>query len=154
MAGWQCYSFKGISIDPRVTTFSVRNFDNLAGNAPPNLALEFTERLKDKMRNETRLQLRNEDAEVEFSGEVVGFTVIPVAPQPGEVVSLNQLVVTLRVRAENNKEEEITWPAEREFKHFAEFSNQTDLLTVQDQLVRQIGDQLLEDIFNHFFNNW
>ena len=46
------------------------------------------------------------------------------------------------------------WPNERDFSHFAEFSNSTDLLTVQDQLVRQIGDQLLEDIFNAAFNDW
>lgn len=149
-----CYSMKGISIDPRVTTFSVRTFETIANNAPPTLAVDFTERLKDKMRSETRLQLKSDEADVEFSGKIVDFRVVPVAPKPGELVELNQLVIVIQVSAENRKDEKIEWPAEKNFSHFAEFSNQTDLLSVQDQLVRQIGDQLLEDIFNHFFNNW
>ena len=57
-----CYSLKGISVDPRVTTFSVRLFETTAINAPPTLGLEFTERLKDKIRSETRLQLKTEEA--------------------------------------------------------------------------------------------
>lgn len=149
-----CYSLKGISIDPRVNTFFVLNFETIANNAPPTLSVDFTERLKDKIRNETRLQLKTEEAEVVFSGKVVDFRVVPVAPRPGELVALNQLVIVIQVAAENMKEEKIEWPKEKSFSFFAEFSSQTDLLSVQDQLVRQIGDQLLEDIFNYFFNNW
>lgn len=158
-----CYSLKGISIDPRVKTFSINIFEQQALNAPPTLAIDFTERLKDKMRSETQMQLRVVDAElepsevrVEFSGKIVDFRVVPVAPRPGELVALNQLVIVVQVTAENrtDTEEKIEWPKEKSFSHFAEFSSQTDLLTVQDQLIRQIGDQLLEDIFNYFFNNW
>lgn len=149
-----CYSLKGTSIDARVNTFFVSTFENVALNAPPTLAVDFTERMKDKIRSETRLQLKTEEADVVFSGKVTDFRVVPVAPRPGEQVALNQLVIVITVSAENMKEEKIDWPKERSFSHFAEFSNQTDLLTVQDQLVRQISDQLLEDIFNHFFNNW
>jgi hypothetical protein len=149
-----CYSFKGISIDQRVGTFFVRLFETTALNAPPTLGLDFTERLKDKIRSETRLQLKTDAADVEFSGRITDFRVVPVAPRPGELVALNQLVVVVSVTAENMMEEKIDWPKERTFSHFAEFSSQTDLLTVQDQLTRQISDQLLEDVFNHFFNNW
>lgn len=158
-----CYSLKGISIDPRVKTFSIRTFETQAINAPPTLAIDFTERLKDKMRSETQMQLRVIDSElepsevrVEFTGKIVDFRVVPVAPRPGELVALNQLVVVVQVTAENrtDTEEKIEWPKEKTFSHFAEFSSQTDLQSVQDQLVRQIGDQLLEDIFNYFFNNW
>jgi hypothetical protein len=149
-----CYSFKGISIDTRVNTFFVRLFETTALNAPPTLGLEFTEGLKDKIRTETRLQLKTEAADVEFSGRILDYRVVPVAPKPGETVALNQLVIVVQVSAENMMEEKIDWPKERTFSHFAEFSSQTDLLTVQDQLIRQISLQLLEDIFNHFFNNW
>ena len=40
-----CYSFKGISIDPEVKTFFVQNFESIASNAPPTLALDFTEKV-------------------------------------------------------------------------------------------------------------
>ncbi len=150
-----CYSLKGITIDPRVNTFSVSTFETIAGNAPPTLGVDFSERLKDKMRSETRLQLKSTDADVAFSGKVIDFRIVPVAPKPGELVELNQLVVVVQVSAENMKDEKIDWPKEKSFSHFAEFSNTADLLTVQDRLLQDvIYPQLLEDIFNYFFNNW
>jgi hypothetical protein len=149
-----CYTFKGISIDPSVNTFSVRIFEILATNAPPTLGVDFTERLKDKVRTETRLILNTDNPDVEFSGKITDFRVIPVAPRPGEQVALNRLEIRIRVAYTSNLDEKGGWPNERDFSHFAEFSNDVDLLTVQDNLVRQIGDQLLEDIFNAAFNNW
>ena len=149
-----CYSFKGISIPPEVNTFYVRNFETLATNAPPTLSLDFGERLKDKVRSETRLKLLTDNADVEFTGKITDFRVVPVAPKPGEQVSLNRLEIKMRIGFINNNDEKKGWSAEKDFSHFAEFSNSTDLLAVQDQLVRQIGDQLLEDIFNAAFNDW
>jgi len=149
-----CYTFKGISIDPTVSTFSVRIFETLAANAPPTLGVDFTERLKDKVRTETRLVLNTDNPDVEFTGKITDFRVVPVAPRPGEQVALNRLELRIRVAYTNNLDEKGGWVNERDFSHFAEFSNDVDLLTVQDNLVRQIGDQLLEDIFNAAFNNW
>lgn len=150
-----CYSFKGISIDPNIKTFFVQNFENVAPNAPPTLAVDFTERLKDKVRTETPLALKSEDPDAEFSGRIIDYRVVAVAPQPGEVVARNKLEIRMQVNYTVNKEgAEGSWPSERSFSFFAEFSNTDDLLTVQDQLVKTISDQLLEDIFNAAFNNW
>lgn len=149
-----CYSFKGISIPPEVNTFYVRNFETIATNAPPTLGLDFGERLKDKVRSETRLKLQTDNPDVEFTGKISDFRVVPVAPKPGELVSLNRLEIKMRIGFINNQDEKKGWASEREFSHFAEFSNSVDLLTVQDQLIKQIGDQLLEDIFNAAFNDW
>lgn len=150
-----CYSFKGISIDPNIKTFFVRNFDNAAANAPPTLAVDFTERLKDKVRSETPLALNNETPDAEFSGRVVEYRVVPIAPKPGEVVALNRLEIRFQINYVVNKEGVSgSWTAERSFSHFADFGNDQDLLLVQDQLIKLITDQLLEDVFNAAFNNW
>ena len=150
-----CYSFKGISIDPNIKTFFVRNFDNAAGNAPPTLAVDFTERLKDKVRTETPLKLNSDDPDAEFTGRVVDYRIIPVAPKPGEIVSLNRLEIRFQINYTINKEAVPgSWTAERSFSHFAEFDSDRDLLAVQDELIKLISDQLLEDVFNAAFNNW
>ncbi|HAD15069.1 MAG TPA: hypothetical protein DCF33_21815 [Saprospirales bacterium] len=150
-----CYSFKGISIDPDVNTFFVQNFEGQSASAPPTLPLEFTERLKDKIRLESRLNLKNTDADVEFTGKVTEFRVVPVAPKPGEVVALNRLEVGVSVQFIHNKNEKKSWPTARSFRHFAEFDNSQELLSVQDQLLTTtIYPQILEDIFNAAFNDW
>jgi hypothetical protein len=150
-----CYSFKGISIDPDVKTFFVQNIETEAANAPPTLGLNLAEKLKDKIRLESRLSLKNTDSDIEFTGKVVDYRVVPVAPKPGEVVELNRLEVGVSILFINNKNDKKSWPTPRSFRHFAEFNNTVDLLSVQDQLLRdEIFPQILEDIFNAAFNDW
>jgi len=149
-----CYSFKGISIPPNVNTFFVQNFEVLAASAPPTLAVNFTERLKDKIRNETRLTLRSTEPDVEFSGKVDNYWVVAIAPQPGQVVARNQLKIRMSIQYTDNKNEAKTWTATKPFEFFAEFGTDKDLLSIQDQLIDQIFDQILEDIFNATFNDW
>ena len=150
-----CYTFRGISIDPDVKTFFIQPFEIQASNAPPNVGFDFVEQLKQKIRTETRLTLKNSEPDVEFTGKVTDFRVVPVAPKPGELVSLNRLEVAIRINYINNKNEKKSWTAERDFRHFAEFNNDKDLLTIQNQLLSEtIYPQLLEDIFNSAFNDW
>lgn len=151
----QCYTFKGISIDPNIKTFSVKLFENVANNAPPTLAVNFTERLKDKVRTETPLSFKPEDADAEFSGKIMDYRVSPVAPKPGETVAFSRLEMRIQVQYLINKEgARGTWAAPRDFSFFADFGADKDLLTIQDELIRQISNQLLEDIFNAAFNDW
>lgn len=151
-----CYSFKGISIDPNIKTFTVRLFETSAQNAPPTLAIDFTENLKNKVRTETPLSLKNDNPDCEFSGRISGFQVVPLAPKPGELVARNQLKINVFVNYIINKEGLKTdFPeAGREFSFFSEFPAESDLSVVQDQLIEEITKQLLEDIFNAAFNNW
>ncbi len=150
-----CYTFKGISIDPAVKTFSVRIFETATDNVPPTAGIDFTEKLKDKIRTETRLLLKTDNSDVEFSGKIAGFRVAPVAPKPGELIEKNRLEVVIAVNYTNNQDEKKGWATEKSFTYFAEFSNTTDLLTVQNTLLNDIiYPQLLEDVFNAAFNDW
>jgi hypothetical protein len=150
-----CYKFTGISIDPRVNTFFVNTFENQAANAPPTLAVDFTERLKDKVRTETRLKLINGEPDVLFSGSISDFRVVPVAPKPGETVSLNRLELRIKVKYTNNIDAKKGWAESgRDFSFFQEFSADQDLQSIQGTLIDAIIKQLLEDIFNAAFNDW
>ena len=82
-----CYSFRGISIDPTVSTYYVEQFTNNALNAQPALAQRFAEDLKEKIRTESRLILDDTDPNVEFKGIIVRYDVTSEAPQPGETTS-------------------------------------------------------------------
>jgi Lipopolysaccharide-assembly len=149
-----CYSFRGVTIAPETKTYSIALFTNNAPAAPPTLAQTFTERLKDKIRNNTRLQLVNtEGADLAFSGQVSGFDVVAVSPQPGQASAFNQLRITFNVDLTDNKNEKGSW--KQSFSFQADFPGTTQLLTVQDQLIKTITDKILEDIFNKAFTeNW
>ena len=150
-----CYSFRGISIDPSITTYYVAPFDNRAANATPTLAPDFTERLKDKIRNESRLVFTEQDPDVEFTGAITSFQVSSEAPQPGEQVAFNRLTISVSVDYINNRTSDEKLKVTKINKSFySEFPSDQNLFDVQDELIQTITTQLVEDIFTAAFTNW
>lgn len=150
-----CYSFRGIAIDQSITTFYVAPFDNRAPNATPTLAPDFTERLKDKIRNESRLIFSDTDPDVEFTGAITGFQVSAEAPQPGEQIAFNKLTITVAVDYINNRTTDEKAKLTKITKSFySEFPSDQNLLDIQDALILTITTQLVEDIFTAAFTNW
>ncbi len=149
-----CYSFRGVSIDPNTKTYSVALFTSNTPAAPPTLAQQFTEKLKDKIRNNTRLSLVNtEGSDLSFTGQISGYDVTALAPQPGQTAAFNQLRITINVELVDNKNEKGSW--KQPFTFQADFPGSGQLLTFQDQLIKTITDKILEDIFNKAFTeNW
>ncbi|MBP7273094.1 MAG: LptE family protein [Saprospiraceae bacterium] len=147
-----CYSFKGTSISPDVKTFYVKVFENKAPNVVPTLSIEFTEALRNKIRNESRLIYNDAEPDVEFSGIISDYRVSYVAPQAGETTAFNRLEIAVKVDYVNNKNQKENWT--NTFKFFNDFATTENLLNVQDDLIKNINKQLVEDIFNKAFTNW
>ncbi len=147
-----CYSFKGTSISPDVKTFYVAPFDNNAPDAPPTLSIEFSEALREKILNESRLVLDDENPDVEFVGAITTWRVSSEAPKPGELVAFNRLTIGVRVEYINHRNEEENWKSN--FSYFADFDANQNLLDVQDQLIEAINEELVNQIFNKAFTNW
>ena len=152
LSGCKLYSLKGYSIDPDVSTYYVGQFKITAYNAPATINQTFAEALKDKISRESRLKYEDENPDLEFNGTIQNFDVTPVAPQPDERTSFNRLTITVNIEYENRKDPKDHWT--RSFSHFEDFSTDENLLDVQDKLIETIFKQILEDIFNHAFNNW
>ena len=147
-----CYSFRGVSIDPSVTTYYVEQFTNNALNAQPALAQRFAEDLKEKIRTESRLVFNDTDPNIEFKGIIVSYNVTSEAPQPGETTAINRLTITTAIEYINNVNEEKGW--KKNFSFFYDFDSGTDLSSVEDDAVTTISNQMMEDIFNAAFTDW
>lgn len=149
-----CYSFKGISIAPGTKTYSVQLFKNNALAAPPTLAQDFTERLKDKIRNNTSLILNNGDnADLQFEGQITGFEVLSQTSQQNVSNLQNQLRITFNVELTDTKNEKNSW--KQSFSFQGDFPGNSDLLIYQANLIKTITNKVLDDIFNKAFTeNW
>jgi len=147
-----CYSFRGISIPPDVKTYYIPVFDIRATNAPPTVGQDFSELLKDKVRNEARLLWDEVNPHIEFTGAISAFNVKPVAPQPGETVALNRLEISVAINFINNNDEKKNWNST--FSFFGDFGTDQNLLDIQDGLIAQIYEQIVEDVFNKAFTDW
>lgn len=147
-----CYSFKGISIPPDVNTFYVGLFEDQTQQAVPTFPRDFTERLKDKIRRETRLRYSDTDPDIEFSGAITGYAVTAEAPKADEQIGFNKLTITVRVEFVNHKNEKANW--RQQFSYYDYFDPAQNLLDVQDQLIENISKELVDQIFNRAFTNW
>lgn len=146
------YSFQGISIPPDVNTFYVELFENQAPSAIVTLPRDFTERLKDKIRTESRLQYADEDPDLEFTGSITDFRVSAEAPKADQQIGFNKLTISVMVNFTNNKDEKANWKQQFSFEDF--FGANENLLDRQEELVENISKELVDRIFNKAFTNW
>ncbi len=147
-----CYTLKNASVSPDLSYFFVDDFRISARNAPPTIDTDFEEALKNKIRNESRLVLDRDQAQIKFSGSVAGYTVQALAPEPGETVALNRLQITINIKYEDMTNPDKNW--DQSFNEYAEFSSESLLSDVEDELLITIFDQLTENIFNKAFGDW
>lgn len=147
-----CYSFKSTSIDPSITSFTVLPFENRADNGPVTLAISFSEKLKDKVRRESRLKFVETDPDITFSGNIRDFSVVSQAPTADNTSALSRLTISVQVSFESRRDETKNW--NQSFSYFQEFDGRTNLLDIQESLVERINNQLVEDIFNKAFGDW
>lgn len=146
------YSFNGASIPADAKTVSVQYFPSYATLAGPLLSQNFTETLKDFMASQTKLNLTDRNADMVFEGSITGYSTSPVAIQSNDQAALNRLTITINVKFTNGKDEKKSF--EQSFSRFADYPSSQSLSSVENDLIKTINKQLVEDIFNKAFNNW
>jgi len=146
------YSFTGADIPPEAKTFSVRYFQNNASLIQPMLSQKMTEGLRDRMLQQTNLNMVNSGGDLAFEGEITAYTIQPVAIQGNETAQLTQLNVTVNVRFFNKINPEKNY--ESSFTRFQQFSSSLNLAAVEDGLLDLIAEELVDDIYNRALVNW
>ncbi|MFK7808291.1 MAG: LPS assembly lipoprotein LptE, partial [Saprospiraceae bacterium] len=102
---------------------------------------------------ETRLKFKDIDPDIEFSGAITGYAVTAEAPQEGETTSFSRLTIYIEVEYIDHKGTD-TEPKKQKFNFFEDFPTNQNLLSIQDDLIDDIFDDLTEKVFNWAFNNW
>jgi hypothetical protein len=146
------YSFTGTSISPDVKSVSIAYINNMAPIVYPSLSNSLTEALKDKFTRNTRLDLIDDEGDLQFEGEVTNYDVTSMGVQANEVAATNRLTITVKIRFTNNVDEKQSY--DKSFSAYEEFPSSEQLDAVQDQLVSAIVEKLIEDIFNNAVANW
>ena len=151
------YSFTGSSIPVGVETFQVNYFDNTAGGKPgstiePGLDRDFTIALQDLIVNQTSLNLVNEGGDIIYSGEIVEYSVTPMAATAEIKAAQNRLTISINVRYINTNDEEDNF--EKKFSHFYDYEDTAQLQSVKADAHEQIFERITQDIFNQSLAKW
>jgi hypothetical protein len=147
------YSFTGASISPDVKTISIQYFANNASLVVPTLSRLFTDALRDYFTSQTNLVLVDRNGDLNVEGAITGYTIQPIAIQGNETAAQNRLTITVTVKFTNKKNEKQNFE-NKSFSRYQDYPSSQNLSAVQDQLIKQIDDQLVDDIFKQAVVNW
>ena len=147
------YSLSGASIPAGAETFSVAYFPNNAPMVAPILSSTLTDELVSKFARQTRLQQVSEGGDFAFEGEIIGYTSVTSSVSSDDYALMNRLTITVRVTFTNAINEQDSWQ-NRTFSAFADYDSTRLLNEVEGELIPQIVDQLVTDIFQASASNW
>jgi len=149
-----CYSFRGISIPEGAETAYVPLFVDNAVSAPPTLYIDVTERLRDKVRDEARLTIVEQNPDIQITGTLVDFRVTAEAATAGDATAafsrLNRLTIVVAIEYKNLRDpEDEGW--KQNFSDVFNFPGEQTLASVQDEAIDEILTLINEKIFNKAF---
>ena len=145
------YSLKDVSIPADIKTVRVFYIENKARYVNPQLSPKLSDKLRQKIINQTRLSQTNNDADFDISGYVSDYSVSTSGISQKQVAS-NNLNVTVHVIFKNKKDEKKNFEADitRNFP----FSASKSLTQAETELNEQMITSLTDEIFNRIFSNW
>lgn len=146
-----CYTFQDASTEG-ISTVNVEFFPNQAEIINPQLSQAFTDKLKNKIISESTLKLRENNSDVIFKGAIIQYNIQPVAASNTNSTALSRLTIAVTVEYVNTLEEKKSWTAT--FSRFEDFDSNVNFNAVENQLVAQINDKIVDDIFRRAFVNW
>ena len=133
-------------------TINVSEFPIRAALVYPPLQQTFENQLLDYVTRNTRLQEVDGPADLELSGEITGYSLPPQAVGTDASATETRLTITVRVKYTDNKN-----PAknmDQSFSAYRQFSSDLMLTDVQDDLCREISEELVNLIFNATLGDW
>jgi len=145
------YSMRDVSIPAEVKTVKINLFENRARYVNPQLTPRLTDRLRQKVVNQTRLSQTNGEAHYEVSGMITDYSV-STSGISNQQSSSNNLNVTVHISFINHLDETKNFEADvtRNFP----FSANLSLSQAETQLAEEIINNLTDEIFNRIFSNW
>ena len=146
------YSFADVSIPDSIKSIRVNFIENRAPYVNPQLSPALTDRVKQKIINQTRLtQTNNDNAHYDVKGYVSDYSVSTTGVSQNRG-TMNRLTVAVHITLTNQLAG--TPPQEFDVSRSFEFSATRSLQSAESELMEEIVRNLTDDIFNRIFSNW
>ena len=134
-------------------TIYISEFPIRAALVYPPLQQTFENKLLDGVARQTRLNVvSNTNSDLEMSGEITGYSLLPQAVGEDAYATQTRLTITVRVKYVDHKNEANS--IDQSFSAYRDFPSSEMLTDVQDQLCEEISSDLVDLIFNATLGNW
>lgn len=141
--------------DPNIKTLSILPFANDAGLVVAYHSQLFSEQLRDKFLSQSRLSLVNANGDISMSGSITDYRIEAAAVggvNTSSGAQQNKMIVTIKVKYDNKVYPSDSW--EQTFTSFINFPQSTNLTNEERNLIRQVNEQIAQDVFNKSIGKW
>jgi outer membrane lipopolysaccharide assembly protein LptE/RlpB len=146
------YSFRGASLPPGVRTVAVQVFDDNSGFGDPNLRINLTNQLTQKLVADNTLQVTNmSGADAAIIGTVTTVNTQANAVQGNQQVGQWRITVGVSIRFQNLKTQKNIWT--KDFSNWGDYDPSAGPSN-RDAGLSQAEDKLTEDILLAIVTNW
>ena len=147
------YRLNGASIDYNtIKTITVETFSNRAAYQWAPMAPMLNTSISDIYNRQTKLRQVKRDGDLVLSGEITAYDQTNKSVAADGYSSMVQLKMTVKVKFTNNKNHDDDF--DRSFSANREYDSSQQLASVQEELVQQMIDDIVDQVFNATVANW
>jgi hypothetical protein len=147
------YKFNGSSINyDKVKSISIDKFPIRSAYVWSPMESMFYNTLTDAFAQKTKLQVLKRNGDMQLAGEIVEYSQTNKSIAADGFSAQTQLKITVNVRFTNNTNHEEDF--EQRFSATAEYDSKQQLNAVQEELVQQMINDIVDQIFNASVANW
>lgn len=147
------YGLTGASIDYNKTkTITIETFTNRAAYQWAPMAPMFNTSISDKYNNQTKLRQVRRDGDLVLSGEITSYDQTNKSIAADGYSSMVQLKMSVKVKFTNNQKHEDDF--DRSFSASRDYDSSQQLTAVQEELVQQMIDDIVDQVFNATVAKW
>lgn len=147
------YKLNGASIDYNtIKTITLETFSNRAAYQWAPMAPMFNNTLSDRYNSQTKLRQVKRDGDLVLSGEILSYDQTNKSISADGYSSMVQLRMTVKVKFTNNKQHNDDF--DKTFSANREYDSSQQLSAVQEELVQQMIDDIVDQVFNATVANW
>lgn len=153
---WSCsvsYKFNGASIDyTKTKTIQIAEFPIRSNYVWAPMGPMFNNQLKDQFASHTKLVQVRRNGDLKIEGEITQYQQRNKSVSAEGYSAQTELSITVNVRFTNNVNHNEDF--ERQFTASQSYETTQSLNAVQDELVKQMCNDLCDQIFNATVANW
>ncbi len=147
------YTFNGSSINyEKVKSISIDKFPIRSAYVWSPMESMFYNTISDAYAQKTKLEVLKRNGDMQLSGEIVEYSQTNKAIAADGFAAQTQLKISVNVRFVNNSNHAEDF--ERRFSATAEYDSSQQLNSVQEELVQEMIDDIVDQIFNATVANW
>ena len=146
------YKFNGASIDySKTKSITILEFPNNAALVYTPLTTLFNEEIQNIYARQTRLKILPRGGDMELSGAITNYQLTPLSVASDGLAAETRLSMSVKIVYVNNVTEE---EVESTFSANRTFPSSSTLNDVQDALIKELTEEIVDQIFNATVANW